>query len=296
MERRGKGWIRKNIGSSLQIVEKSKIIWHIGMCPDKPSRQQPQTGAKGNMRETVTVTGMIVQSSPIKEYDRRVELLTKERGRISAFAQGARRPNSALAACTILFTFGEYQIYEGRNSYTVQSGVIHNQFGDLAEDYDALCYCSYFAEMARYFTRENLEAGQELLLMYVTMRAVMTSRLSLPLIRVVYELRLMMIEGEMLELFQCISCGDTSACAVYLAAGGLLCESCASKDVHLKQMNPIRLSADALYTLQYILTTDLERLFAFQVSDSVLSELKKFMRRYLAQYLPHRFSTLDFIE
>ncbi|MDO4167316.1 MAG: DNA repair protein RecO [Eubacteriales bacterium] len=248
------------------------------------------------MRESVTVTGMIVQSSPIKEYDRRVELLTRERGRISAFAQGARRPNSALSACTILFTYGEFQIYEGRSSYTIQSGTIHNQFGDLAEDYDALCYCSYFAEMARYFTRENMEAGQELLLMYVTMRAVMAARLSLPLIRVVYELRLMMIEGEILELFQCLHCGETSARTVYLAAGGLVCEACAAKDSRLKTLYPIRLSDDALYTLQYILTTDLSKLFAFQVSDAVLSELQKFMKRYLAQYLPHRFSTLDFIE
>lgn len=248
------------------------------------------------MRETITVTGMIIQSSPIKEYDRRVELLTKERGRISAFAQGARKPNSALSACTILFTFGEFQIYEGRNSYHIQSGTIKKQYGALAEDYDALCYCSYFAEMARYFTRENLEAPQELLLMYMTMHAVMTAKLPLPLIRVVYELRLMMIEGEMLELFQCLECGDQNANTVYLAAGGIVCQSCAAKDEKLKHSYPLRVSADALYTLQYILTARMENLYAFRVSDQVLSELKIFMKRYFAQYLPHRFSTLDFIE
>lgn len=248
------------------------------------------------MRENITMTGMIIQSSPIREYDRRVELLTRERGRISAFAQGARRPNSALSACTLLFTFGEFQVREGRNSYYISSGTIQSQFGDLAEDYDALCYCSYFAEMARYFTRENMEAPQELLLMYVTIRAVMAAKIPLPLIRVVYELRLMMIEGEMLELFECLGCGKQNTRTVYLAAGGLVCEDCAAKDEKLKHSYPLQVSADALYTLQYILTAETGRLYAFRVTDPVLGELKNFMKRYFARYLPHHFSTLDFIE
>ena len=248
------------------------------------------------MRDTVTVTGMIVQSSPIKEYDRRVELLTKELGRISAFARGARRPNSTLCACTVLFTFGEYQLYEGRDSYTLTAGSIKNQFAELAEDYDALCYCSYFAEMARYFTRENLEAAQELLLLYVTIRAVMAGKQSLPLIRLVYELRLMQVEGEILEFFQCLNCGNTGVNTLYLSAGGLVCDSCAKQDPRLKQISPIRLSGDALYTIQYILTADLERLFAFQIPDGVLTELNRFRNRYFAQYLPHRFPTAEFLE
>ena len=135
------------------------------------------------MKDTVTLTGMVLVASPMKDYDKRVELLTKERGRISAFAQGARKPNSALSACTIPFTFGEFQLHEGRNANNISSGVIKNYFGDLAQDYDSLCYASYFSEMARHLSRENIEAGEELMLLYMTFRAIQAGKVKMPLIR-----------------------------------------------------------------------------------------------------------------
>lgn len=238
---------------------------------------------------------MILQTSPLREYDRRVEILTKELGRISAFAQGARRPNSALSACTILFTFGTFTLYLGKDSYRLQSGAIQTQFGELSQDYDALCYCSYFAEMARYFTRENVEASQELMLMYMTLRAVMHGRVELPLVRVIYEMRLMMIEGELLELFQCLHCGTKEVNTLYLQAGGLVCASCVAKDNNLKGAYPIILSSDAMYTLQYIITSDWNKLYAFGVSKEVLGELTHFMKRYLGRYLPHQFQSEAFL-
>ena len=107
--------------------------------------------------ELIEVTGMVLTASPVKEYDKRIELLTKERGRISAFVTGARRVNSAVSACAIPFTFGTYRLYEGRSSYNVQSAQIKKFFAGIADDFDTLCYASYFAELARYFTRENVE-------------------------------------------------------------------------------------------------------------------------------------------
>lgn len=77
------------------------------------------------------------------------------------------------------------------------------------------------------------------MLLYVTLRAVMHGKMTLPLVRVIYELRLMMIEGEMVELFQCLHCGTKEVNTVYLQAGIAL-SACAAKDKTTKM--PIRYS------------------------------------------------------
>lgn len=242
------------------------------------------------------MTGLILTALPLKEYDRRVELLTKEKGKISAFAQGARKGTSALSACTTPFTFGEYTLYAGRSSYNLRAGAIQKYFGDIAQDYDMTCYASYFAEMAQYLTRENIEAPEELLLLYVTLSAMQKKLVPFALIRIIFEMRMMRLTGQGIELFQCLYCQGSKVNTVYFRAGGLVCPQCAAREKELAGQYPFVLSPDALYTLQYIVTAPMEKLYSFTVSEEVLSELERFMQGYLGRYMPHEFKALKFLE
>ena len=60
------------------------------------------------MIETVTVIGMVISYMAISEYDKRLVLLTKEFGKITAFARGARKTTSQFLAGSQPMAFGEF--------------------------------------------------------------------------------------------------------------------------------------------------------------------------------------------
>ena len=77
--------------------------------------------------------------------------------------------------------------------------------------------------------------------------------------------------------------------------GGLVCEDCQKKDIQLKGHYPVKLSADARYALQYIISSPFEKLYSFNLSDSVMAEVDGFVEKYLARYLPHHFKSEEFL-
>ena len=148
------------------------------------------------MQDCVVVTGMIIKTVPIGEYDRRVVILTKERGKIAAFAKGARRQNSRFLAATDCFCFGVYRLYPGRDSYNMMETNISNYFEDLRMDFESAYYGMYFLEIADYYTRENNDERDMLKLLYQSMRALCAKSLDNRLVRYIFECKAVVVNGE----------------------------------------------------------------------------------------------------
>ena len=144
----------------------------------------------------MTVSGIVLSTMPIGEYDKRLLLLTREFGKISVFARGARRPNSPLIGAAVLFAFGSFELAEGRTAYSLRSAHITEHFDWVSQDMEALCYGSYFAEFSDYYGRENLDGTEAIKLLFCALRALKNDKLSRPLIRRVFELKAMELEGE----------------------------------------------------------------------------------------------------
>lgn len=240
----------------------------------------------------IVLTGMVLSAAPVGEYDRRVVILTKEQGKIAAFAKGSRRPNSPLVGAVNPFTFGEFTMYEGRTSHTIQSINITNYFSDLRKDMIGAYYGFYFLEFANYYTKEFNDEREMLKLLYQTLRALTNPHIFDRLIRYIFELRAYCINGEGPELFQCVSCGNKDKTSVFsVNKGGLVCTECVKK-----VKDGIHLNESVLYSMQYIKSSNLEKLYTFGVTEKVLEQLAVILDKYRSIYVDKNFKSLEILE
>lgn len=213
------------------------------------------------MQDLVTVTAIVIMSAPIGEYDRRIVLLTRERGKISAFAKGARKQNSRFVATTNPFCFGEFKLYAGRSSYNIMETNISNYFEELRGDFEGAYYGMYFLEIADYYGRENAEHKELLKLLYQSLRALSAPSLERELVRYIYEMKAMVVEGEFPGI-----------------------------------PNSEKLMESTVYTIDYVMRTAVEKLFTFTVKSEVLGQLRLLCREYRKQVFEKKFKSLEILE
>ncbi len=213
------------------------------------------------MQDFLHVTGMVLKSIPVGEYDRAVTILTTGKGKISAFARNARKQNNRFMAAVSPFCFGTFKLYAGRNSYIMAEAEISNYFEKLREDLEGACYGMYFLEVADFYTRENNDDAEMLKLLYQSLRALLHKNLDNRLVRSVFECKAMAVNGE------------------FPGVPGNM-----------------ELSESAAYTLKFIADTPAEKLYTFTVSESVLAELQAVSEKYRERIWGHHFKSLEMLD
>ena len=211
------------------------------------------------MSEAINASGIVLSAMPIGENDKRVVILTREFGKITAFARGARRQGSALLAAANPFVFGTFSLIQGRTSYNLTQASVKNYFMELTREQPGIYYGFYFLEFADYYGREGIEGTEMLNLLYLSLKALLNPSLEDRLVRRIYELRMMTVNGE------------------YAPDAGAM-------------------SPSALYTCQYIMGAPMEKLYTFTVKPEVLEELEKLMNRHRKKVLDRKIRSLEILE
>ncbi len=247
------------------------------------------------MSDLISVQGVVLSAMPIGEYDKRIVLLTRERGKISAFARGARRMNSPFMAAANPFVFGTFTLYEGRSSYNLNQVSVKRSFAELARMQPGIYYGYYFLELADYFGREGTDGKDLMNLLYVTALALCSPSLKDRLIRCVFELRVMTEEGMMPAVFNCTGCGrEPEGEAKWFfsqPAHGLLCPECARRTPG--KHTPV--SLPAIRTMQYMAAAPMNRLYTFTVTDEILLELEAVIHPYVRLGTDRTFKSLQIL-
>ena len=234
------------------------------------------------------VRGIILSHFPIGEYDKRVVILTDKKGKISAFAKNARRQKSPLTAKTNPLILGEFDIYFGNKSNSINDIKLIDDFSYFSSNLKAANLAFYFIEFMDYYTNEMSDELDMLKLLYVSLTEITKNKLPLNLIRYIFIFKALVILGEYPNMDEFINNKDKDPSFYLDPNNNTITTSKSALTI------PVRTST--LKMLDYLINTDIKNLYAIDVKPRTLNNFCDIINVYFNKNHYNNFNSLKYLD
>ncbi|MCI9159787.1 MAG: DNA repair protein RecO [Anaerotruncus sp.] len=242
----------------------------------------------------ITTDGIVLRERAVEEYDSVLTLLTKERGVITAYARGAKKPRGVLRVPGELLSYSCFVLFENKGKYSVDKADLNSLFMGVRGDVEKLSLASYFCQLTAELAPHEEPALDYLRLLLNSLYLLDRGKRSCGFVKAVYELRLMTMAGYMPNLVACTGCGCFESDVVYFLpqSASIACGAC----IQNYPENQIRvpLSRTVLAAMRHILYAKSEKLFSFTAPKEQLMDLNEITQHYVMTQIEKRLETLDF--
>lgn len=192
------------------------------------------TGAGRSAAPAVDTDGVLLRTTPFGEADVIVALLTRDHGRISALARGARRSRRRFGGALGPLTVCRYALRPRTRGelWTLESAEVIADFTRLAADVAAFAHASYVIELARELCPPEVPEP-EVLDLVIAAHESLASVGARPAALRAFELQLLDALGSAPQLDACVGCGradvlDAAGAVFDPGRGGAVCAGCAA--------------------------------------------------------------------
>lgn len=145
--------------------------------------------------KNIIVRGFVLKEEPIKEYDKRLTILTKELGKIIVYSFGSRRPKSKNLNTTSIYAYTTFTIIENKGFYNLKEAEVKKYFKKITEDYDDVILSQYMLELMDFVSYENIISEDKVRLLYNAFLTIEDRKMERRLIKAIYEYKLLSTEG-----------------------------------------------------------------------------------------------------
>ena len=228
---------------------------------------------------TVKIKGIIISENNMGDFDKMVTILTPN-GKIGCSAKGARRPKSQLMAGTQFLGFGEYMLFKGNSTYTMNSCETIEVFYNIRIDLDKLECASNITKIIQDVTYENQNTYKILQLYLNTLYVIANTDMEFKFIISVFRMRLMNLLGFKPRIDRCCMCEKEETKYFSFKDNGLICEECSKQDT-----GAITISESTKNALKYINIAPAQKIFSFNMSDENKKQLEIIAKIYTNEKL-----------
>lgn len=236
----------------------------------------------------IITDALVLRVSDVGESDRVLTLLTADYGVIRAFANRAKKMNNKMQAATQSLSYGEFNIYSGKNSYIINSATVKEVFFGLRQDIEMLSLAQYFCSLAIDIIPEGEPAPQSLRVILNSLSFLQSGRRTARFLKAVTELKLISLAGYAPNLLKCASCSNDniSEATLDITKGRIYCQNCSHAG---KKITPGVLTA-----MRHVSLSPVDRIYSFSLSERDEKLFAEVCETYLLSMTGKSYKTLEF--
>lgn len=243
---------------------------------------------------TYRSTAIVLRRINIGETDRVVTLYTREKGKLSAVAKGARRPSSKLAGATELFSYGRYFLAVGRELDIITQAETLHSFPAIRRDLKRIAHATYLVELINAMVEER-EANYSLFDTLLSSLYLIDGEVDPEIVARHFDLQVMSILGYRPELDNCLRCDaqpeSTDGMMFSPSLGGRVCDECGPLPDDV-----IYLSGESADAMRKLLTAQPRMLRGLEFPHSVKDEIFQAIRWYVRYRVDRDIKSTEFIQ
>ncbi|PGP45676.1 DNA repair protein RecO [Bacillus thuringiensis] len=237
------------------------------------------------------VEGIVIRTTDYGETNKIVTIFSRERGKVSAMARGAKKPKSRLASVSQLMTHGHFLIQMGSGLGTLQQGEIISTMKEIREDIFLTAYASFIVELTDKATEDKKHNPYLFEMLYQTLHY-MCEGVDPEVLSLIYQTKMLPVLGMRPYFDTCAICHqETDFVAFSVREGGFLCSRHAEQD-------PYRIPVgEAVHKLlRLFFHFDLHRLGNVSVKDSTKKQMRLVLNTYYDEYCGIYLKSRRFLE
>ncbi|SDH48043.1 DNA replication and repair protein RecO [Alteribacillus persepolensis] len=223
--------------------------------------------------------GIVLRTIAYGENNVILRIYTREAGKISVMARGAKKPKNKLSAAAQPFVYGMFLYYKGSGMSTLSQGDNIDSFRIIRDDIVKTAYASYMSELLDKLTDEK-ERNPYLFELFLQLLQKMNEDDDPEVLTRIFETKMMQQAGITPELNQCVRCKRKEGTFSFsVKEAGFLCHHCKGIDeyrfdIHQKTVQLLR-------TFFYM---DMKRLGNVALKQSTKTELRQVLQTYYDEY------------
>lgn len=237
----------------------------------------------------INTEGIVLRQRKIAGNRRMIVIFTRQYGKLSAGTSINEKSRNKAALALRPFTFAEYELFKGRDAYSINSASARRSYYSIGEDLDRFMTASAFIEYLDKVTAEGEPMPGLYDLSIDFLESVSHARSSSETLLFAFIVKSLRLLGVSPELDSCVSCGrnlsDIKCRQFSVTSGGIICDDCANTEKMDHNALIYKPSFDIIDVFRYFQSKPLNTFEKVTLKDDVSGMIRKILSEYTGRYL-----------